>query len=40
MVGDRTSHGLDGTLHLRKGELLNDEAILVSKIVNTPGARS
>lgn len=40
MVADHSSRGLDGTLRLRKGELLNDEAILVSKIVNSPGARS
>jgi hypothetical protein len=40
MVSDRTSTGLDGTLHLRKGQILTDEAVLISKIVNTPGARS
>jgi len=31
--------GLDGTLHFRKGEVLADEAVLVSKIVNSPGRR-
>jgi hypothetical protein len=40
MVADRSSHGLDGTLRLYKGELLDDEAVLVSKIVNAPGARA
>jgi hypothetical protein len=35
---DLTSRGLDGTR--RKGELLVDEAILVSRIVKSPGARS
>jgi hypothetical protein len=28
------------TLRLRQGELLDDEAVLVSRIVNTAGARS
>jgi hypothetical protein len=40
MVADQTSHADDGTFTLRRGELLNDEAILVSKIVNAPGTRS
>lgn len=40
MVADHTSRGLDTTLHLRKGQLLDDEAIIVSKIVNSAGARS
>ena len=39
-VDDHTSRGLDGTRTLRKSELLVGEAILVSKIVNAPGARS
>jgi hypothetical protein len=39
LVSDRTESGLDGPLHLKKGELLNDEAVLVSKIVNGPGER-
>ncbi|HXA61422.1 MAG TPA: hypothetical protein VNW94_19935, partial [Streptosporangiaceae bacterium] len=39
VVSDRTESGLDGSLHLTKGELLNDEAVLVSKIVNRPGER-
>jgi hypothetical protein len=39
VVSDRTEGGLDGSLHLKKGELLNDEAVLVSKIVNGPGER-
>jgi hypothetical protein len=37
---DRTLRGLDGTGTRREGELLVDEAILVSKIVKAPGARS
>ena len=40
MVADQTSRGLDGTHTLHKGELLDDEAILIAKIVNTPGSRS
>ena len=39
VVSDRTESGLDGSLRLKKGELLNDEAVLVSKIVNRPGER-
>ena len=35
---DKTEKGTDGTLHL-KGELLNDQAVLVSKIVDQPGER-
>lgn len=40
VVSGHTTHADDGPLHLRKGQLLDDEAILVSKIVKTPGARS
>jgi hypothetical protein len=40
MVADQTTRGNDGTHTLHKGELLDDEAILVSKIVNAPGTRS
>jgi hypothetical protein len=40
MVADHTLHALDGSRTLRKGEILNDEAILVSKIVSSPAARS
>lgn len=40
MVADHSSRGDDGALNLNKGDLLADEAILVSKIVNTAGARS
>jgi hypothetical protein len=40
MVADHTLKALDGSRTLHKGEVLNDEAILVSKIVNTAGARS
>jgi hypothetical protein len=40
MVADHTLRALDGSRTLHKGELLDDEAILVSKIVNSPGARS
>jgi hypothetical protein len=39
VVADRTEKGTDGTLRLRKGELLNDQAVLVSKIVDRPGER-
>jgi hypothetical protein len=39
VVSDRTKSGLDGSLHLKKGQLLNDTAVLVSKIVNGPGER-
>ena len=37
VVADKTEKGTDGTLHLTKGELLNDQAVLVSKIVDQPG---
>lgn len=40
MVADHTDHALDGTFTQHKGEILADEAILVSKIVNAPGTRS
>jgi hypothetical protein len=39
VVSDRTESGQDGSLHLKKGELLNNEAILVAKIVSGPGVR-
>ncbi|MFB9833274.1 CU044_5270 family protein [Actinoallomurus acaciae] len=39
VVADKTEKGTDGTLHLTKGELLNDQAVLVSKIVDQPGER-
>jgi hypothetical protein len=39
MVADRTLKALDGSRTFHKGEIFNDAAILVSKIVNTPGAR-
>lgn len=39
VVADQTEKGTDGTLHLTKGELLNGQAVLVSKIVDQPGER-
>lgn len=33
------SSGLDGTMHVRKGELLADQAIITSAIVNRPAQR-
>jgi hypothetical protein len=38
-VRSRTLRGLDGVLHVRKGELLADDAIIASQIVNRPGER-
>jgi hypothetical protein len=40
MVADHTVKALDGTHTSHKGELLVDEAVVVSKIVDRPGARS
>jgi hypothetical protein len=39
VVRSHSNTALDGTQHFRKGEILDDEAILASKIVNSPGAR-
>ena len=39
VVSDRTESGQDGSLHLKKGELLDDEAVLTAKIVSGPGER-
>jgi hypothetical protein len=34
-----TSSGLDGTVSIHAGELLDDEAIITSRIVDHPGQR-
>ncbi len=38
-VRAHVSGGLDGTIHVRNGELLADEAIVTSTIVNRPGEK-
>ena len=38
-IRDHTSTGLDGTLHIHQGELLADNAIVASAIVDHPGER-
>ncbi len=39
VVQTSNSTALDGTIQLREGEVFADEAVLVSRIVNAPGAR-
>ena len=38
-IRDHTSTGLDGTLHIHQGELLSDNAIMSSAIMDQPGER-